>query len=292
MNIFLSYSWKNENIANVLDILFQLKNIIIQRDVRDVEYRQSFKEFMKKIRKSDFVLLVISEAYLKSVNCMFELTEFLKDDDFRERWLPLVHEETGIFTELGRIEYIKYWQEEYKKLQDKVQHLDELNKLSAISELRKLESIQRMLSEFLTVISETKMITFTNNISKKDFENIYCAIFPESTQKELTLEGYYILNVPRTIHDNIMNWWAEDDHTYTLDTRSARLFTTEEVRTVIKNEYDAKKYSAIPVEIIIRSNQTIIPFTDYFLSVFEKNRENIIGNKFMYLSDQEMKIHR
>ncbi|WP_405157885.1 toll/interleukin-1 receptor domain-containing protein [Paenibacillus sp. FSL H8-0283] len=290
MNVFLSYSWKNQNVADVLDNLFRKKSIIIKRDVRDVEYRQSIKEFMRQIRKSDYVLLVISEAYLKSVNCMFELTEFLKDDNFRERWIPVVHEETGIFTEIGRIEYIEYWQEEYKKLKDKVEYLDELNKLSAISELRKLESIQRMMSEFLTIISETKMITFTDNISKDDFEQIYCAIFPESTQKELILDGYYLLNVPRTLHQNIMNWWAEDNHTYTVDTRNARLFTTDEVRKHIKNDYDAKKNSAIPADIIIKANQTILPFTEAFVSVIERNRERIIGNKYMYLSVEELKI--
>jgi hypothetical protein len=79
MEIFLSYSWYNSNIADCLDILFKTKNITLKRDVRDVEYKQSIKEFMKKIRTSDYCLVVISENYLKSINCMYEVTEFIKD---------------------------------------------------------------------------------------------------------------------------------------------------------------------------------------------------------------------
>ncbi|MNC05590.1 hypothetical protein D3C75_530790 [compost metagenome] len=295
MDIFLSYSWKNENVADILDIWFKTRNIILQRDVRDVEYRNSIKEFMKKVRKSDYVLLVISESYLKSANCMFELTEFLKDDDYRKRWLPLVHEDTSIFTESGRIRYIRYWQDEYKKLLDEMQHLNELNKTSAIGELRKLEAIQRMMPEFLTIISDVKIITFKDNLSNDDFEKIYYEIFPEKkqlNQNEISKEGYYILNVPHTMRGNIMSWWAEDNHSYTFDIRSARLFSKKEVNQYIANDYEAKRFSAIPARDILKINQTILPFTDEYTSTIEKNRGNIIGNKWMILSEEEIRIYR
>src|SRR5665647_915393 len=113
MKIFLSYSWNNSKTAESLEIFFQTKNIVLERDVRDLEYRQSIKEFMKKVRKSDYCLVVISESYLKSTNCMYEVTEFIKDENYIHRILPLVQNDADIFRVEGRNKYIKFWQDKY-----------------------------------------------------------------------------------------------------------------------------------------------------------------------------------
>lgn len=68
IDIFLSYSWNNDNIANRLDELFSLENIMLIRDKKEIKYKQSIKEFMRKVRKSDFCLMIISDDYLKSTN--------------------------------------------------------------------------------------------------------------------------------------------------------------------------------------------------------------------------------
>ena len=143
MKIFLSYSRNNSNIADALDILFKTKNIQLERDIRDVEYRQNIKEFMRGIRNSDFCLMIISEYYLKSIKCMFEVDEFTKDENYRERILPLVHNDTDIYNILGRNKYINYWQDKYNEVNTSLAGLEDLNKIKALKELRLIENIKR-----------------------------------------------------------------------------------------------------------------------------------------------------
>src|SRR5207249_7955720 len=60
-DIFISYSWKNKDIADEIDNRFKSVGITMRRDIRDAGYRKSIKEFMQQIRETDFVLMIISE---------------------------------------------------------------------------------------------------------------------------------------------------------------------------------------------------------------------------------------
>ena len=73
--IFISYAWggESETIANQLDQALQEKGITIVRDRRDLGYKGRIKAFMEQIGRGRCVIVVISEIYLKSRNCMFEL---------------------------------------------------------------------------------------------------------------------------------------------------------------------------------------------------------------------------
>ena len=57
--IFLSYNWNNKNIADSIDSAFAGLPITIVRDERNLKYKQSIKEFMKKIRDSDYAIMLI-----------------------------------------------------------------------------------------------------------------------------------------------------------------------------------------------------------------------------------------
>lgn len=49
--IFLSYNWNNKNIADSIDSAFAGLPITIVRNERNLKYKQSIKEFMKKNKR-------------------------------------------------------------------------------------------------------------------------------------------------------------------------------------------------------------------------------------------------
>ena len=63
---------------------------------------------MKGIRQQDYAVLIVSDLYLKSKNCMFEVTEIMKEQEYVDRIFPGVVEH-GIYNPLKRVEYIEYW---------------------------------------------------------------------------------------------------------------------------------------------------------------------------------------
>ena len=57
--IFISYSWNDKELVDAIDDIFNTHGITITRDIRDLEYRQSIKEFMSKIRETDFTIIIL-----------------------------------------------------------------------------------------------------------------------------------------------------------------------------------------------------------------------------------------
>src|ERR1017187_3081630 len=84
-DVFLSYCSKNDNIANEIDLVFQKNGIMLRRDKREIVYMKSIKDFMNSINKSDFVVMIFSDEYLKSEGCMYEVNEVLNTHEFEKR---------------------------------------------------------------------------------------------------------------------------------------------------------------------------------------------------------------
>lgn len=170
--IFLSYCWQNDNIANLIYNLFEREGIKIIRDKHDLNYKQSIKEFMEQVRDADYVIMLISEEYLKSINCMYEVLEFIKDEDYKMRILPLIHQDTNIFNIIGRIDYIKYWEEEYEKLKEAANTVSRESSAEISNEIKKISNIKNTISEFINNIIDMNNIIYKDTIHDEEFKKI------------------------------------------------------------------------------------------------------------------------
>ena len=86
----ISYAWEDESekIVNKIEILFKNKKINLIRDKKHLEYKGNIKDFMNKIGKGKAVIAVISQKYLKSYSCMYELLETYRNLDFEKTRIP------------------------------------------------------------------------------------------------------------------------------------------------------------------------------------------------------------
>jgi hypothetical protein len=120
--IYISYAWggESEEIANRLDEAFKEKGITIIRDKRDLGFKGRIKEFMERIGRGKCVIVVISNKYLESRNCMFELMQIAKSGDFYGRMFPVVLDDAKIYDPEDRINYVQHWEKKKKALDDKM----------------------------------------------------------------------------------------------------------------------------------------------------------------------------
>lgn len=154
--VFLSYAGSDEEIADKIDkYLSGISGITVKRDKRDIKAWKSIREFMKSIRKQNYAVLIVSEAYLKSKNCMFEAVEVMKEQEYTDRIFPVVVN-TSIYEVHTRAQYIKYWKEEYEKLEKTLDELDCADTVELAEEARQYKSIASSVSEFLSKISDKK----------------------------------------------------------------------------------------------------------------------------------------
>lgn len=81
-------------------------------DKHDVEVRDSIREYEKEIGRSKHVIVIITPEYLKSIQCMYELKEIIKNGDINQR-VTVIAELDGIQRNADGLREIKdYWQSE------------------------------------------------------------------------------------------------------------------------------------------------------------------------------------
>jgi Leucine-rich repeat (LRR) protein len=116
--VFVSYAWTPESNAIVDRVQQAVEEHGIQmlRDREEVRYKDSIRDFMRRIGQGKAVVVIISEKYLKSENCMFELVEIAKAQSLRERVFPIVLSDANIYKPVARVEYVRHWEDEILKL--------------------------------------------------------------------------------------------------------------------------------------------------------------------------------
>ncbi|AOH41075.2 TIR domain-containing protein [Tannerella serpentiformis] len=138
-----SYSKALEAIKNGL----KKNNIEYSIDLQDIKYRDDIVEYEKEIGTAVRVIMFITASYLKSIDCMFEMTEIFKKSDVMERVFPIV-DITPISRNRKGLEEIKdYWQKQ--KVEASAQMQTEVGSSDyIIDELRKINAIIKALDEF------------------------------------------------------------------------------------------------------------------------------------------------
>jgi len=175
--IFISYAWggDSESYVNRLDAVLQSKGITIIRDKRDLGYKGLIKAFMEKIGRGKCVIAVISDKYLKSPNCMFELVQIATNGDFYDRIFPIVLPDVQIYNPIERIKYIKYWEDQIKELDEAMKGVSAANLQGFREEIDLYTEIRHTIAKLTNLLKD--MNTLTPDIhSESDFDELSKAI--------------------------------------------------------------------------------------------------------------------
>lgn len=156
---FLSYCWADVATAESIDKDFQSIGITLTRDIRDIGYFNSIRRFMESIGEHDFVVMIISDDYLKRKNCMYEACEVIGNHRFSQKVLPVLLDNVRhIFDHNNRIPYYKLWKERVETLTAQVSEYPTNEDL--INELRIHQSIYLELDAFFRIIVDMNLPTF------------------------------------------------------------------------------------------------------------------------------------
>lgn len=172
--VYISYAWggESENFVNQLDQAFQTKGMKLVRDKRDLGYKGSISDFMREIGRAGAIVVVINDKYLKSPNCMFELTEIASNNDFRDRVFPVVMSDADIYRPVNRIKYVQHWEQEIKALDEAMKTVSSANLQGFREEIDSYQTIRNTISELVFILKD--MNTLTPDMHRDgDFEVIF-----------------------------------------------------------------------------------------------------------------------
>lgn len=153
-HIFLSYSRNDAKMADEIDEYFEGKpNLVLHRDMRDIGPWDSIEGFMRSIAWMDYVILLVSDSYLKSINCMAEALEVMRDRTYKDKIFPIVTD-SRIYSPYEKAEYVKYWQQEYMKFNSQCREIQVQNLGSLSDDLKKIQDISTRIADFLASITD------------------------------------------------------------------------------------------------------------------------------------------
>jgi formylglycine-generating enzyme required for sulfatase activity len=175
--VFISYAWggDREEVVNQIDQALQARGIKIIRDKRDLGYKGSIKEFMERIGQGNCVIVVISDKYLRSPNCMFELVEIADGKEFHERIFPVVLSDADIYNPLKRIEYIEFWEAKIAELDSAMRKVGMANLQGIRDDIDQYTRIRANIAELTNILKD--MNTLTPDMHRdSDFNDMYTGI--------------------------------------------------------------------------------------------------------------------
>ena len=175
--IFISYKrgGESEDFVNRLDETFQGKGIKILRDIRDISYKGSIQGFMERIGRGTCVITVISEGYLKSHYCMFELIQLANNGDFHDRIFPIILADANISKAADRVKYIKYWEDEIKKLDNAMKEVGAANLQGIHEEIDLYTEIRKNIPKLTKILTDINALT-PDIHQQSEFEELIKAI--------------------------------------------------------------------------------------------------------------------
>ena len=166
--IFLSYTHDDNEIADKMDLALQNLGYEVKRDIRDIKPWGDLREFMKTIRKEDYVVFLVSDTYLRHENCLFEVMQFLKDESYEKRALPIAIDFTSEEKSAGRsksmfdlnyiAEIVNFWEVKARDLEKLIKNISIENRVELDEKYREIKNMAQAASEFLAKLFNGKLL--------------------------------------------------------------------------------------------------------------------------------------
>jgi internalin A len=183
--IYISYAWgdaretgtSREDIVDRLYRSLTINSYSVKRDKMDLGYKGLISEFMQEIGQGDLVVVVISDKYLKSPFCMYELLEISRNEGLHDRLFPLVLEDAAIRSTADCLAYIRHWKKEFDRLTPLVKDLTEVLAAEggSFQEYKKYQDITQNADHLLTYLANINSQT-PELLAADDFATLKNAI--------------------------------------------------------------------------------------------------------------------
>lgn len=160
--VFVSYAWGGESEALVdeLEKAFAAQSIPIVRDKKNLDYKGSIEEFEQRIGRGQCIVLVISDKYLRSEHCMYELVQADEHQNLRERIFPIILADAGIHTSVDRLNYIQYWDAKIDKLNQAIKDVKMMTNLTGmIADLDRYARIRASFDHLSDLLGDMNALT-------------------------------------------------------------------------------------------------------------------------------------
>jgi hypothetical protein len=159
--VFVSYAWTEESSVFVdrLQKALEGQGVRLLRDREEVRYKDSIRNFMRRLGKGNAIVTVISDKYLKSENCMFEMLKIAQAGAFRERIFPIVLRDANIYKATGLVRYVHHWEAETRELDEALKTVSAVGRENLDENVTLYADIRRMFDNIAGTLRDMNALT-------------------------------------------------------------------------------------------------------------------------------------
>lgn len=176
--IYISHAWggESEDIVREVVRVFDRAGLPVIYDKKDLGYRHSIQQFMVNLGQADIIIIVVSNKYLHSEYCMFELLQIYDNNRELDRIFPIVLEEVQIAKSTQRLELVKYWEQETRQLELKIRELESIANIEGISDdLNLYQTIRNRIARLTAILKDINTLNIQIH-RKSDYADLLAAV--------------------------------------------------------------------------------------------------------------------
>jgi len=227
--------------------------------------------------------------------------EFIKDQNYKNKIIPMMVNTAKIFSAENRLNYITYWNKRYNDLDVKIKSLNDLIAVnSLIEDLKHLKKINEEIGDFLTYLSDRKTDIIIENSLNINYDSFFKTTgynqdmlsndlrriidIVDDEERELELEDI-LSSHP---HNKELKFYMAVNAKRTNKPKKAKKYYEEVINSNIVNSTVYNNYANL---LLISFNETSNAKENY-LKALEKNNSNFAAHNdyASYLIEYEKDI--
>lgn len=184
--VYLSYAWGGKSRPELKAFAMELhRSLEADFDVRrdEVAMREGgrISEFMREIGRGARVLVLLSDAYLRSPNCMRELLHLYhrhleNAQDLQKHVLPLILDANLTSSAKQRLGHVRFWKQHLAELREETAGLDPVECLPTHHEMAMIEEFRLKTEDMLIFLDDILMPRGMDRIAADDFDAVRQAL--------------------------------------------------------------------------------------------------------------------
>jgi hypothetical protein len=175
--IYISYAWSKESeaILEALCIVLDENRLKYYVDKKEIDYKDNIREFEDRLGKGDYIILIISDKFLKSMNCMYEMLRIKENGDVYNRIFPIVLKDAKIYDPEERIDYIIHWEQKKESLNKKLKLVGAEDLIGARFDIDNISKFRVIIDSVTSILREMNTLSVDTHTTS-NFEKLINSI--------------------------------------------------------------------------------------------------------------------
>ena len=197
IKVFVSYSWQVERDTGIVDELEELcgaRDIQLMRDNNAMQHGDLIRDYMDNLAGGKHIIMLFSDAYFKSIWCMYELLTTWQKSDFNDRAHPIYVDGIDVQDEDYRIDLTDFWKKRYEGAESKLAGRDPTVFIEEHKRVKLCRDIYQNINELIN-FAANRLTTTLDQLKAQRYTQILDRIQPKRLDDQPNGDAVFLAEI-------------------------------------------------------------------------------------------------